>query len=64
MYQNEVLNAMVPYISNWERVRQLPTLCVLFLSLLVAEITQPTVKFGMKMITPNKYFVRSQICLM
>ena len=53
MYQNEVLNAMVRYINNWECVRQLPTLFVLFLSLLLAEITQPTVKFGMKMITPN-----------
>jgi len=30
-----------------------PLYFVLFLSLLVAEITQPTVKFGMKVITPN-----------
>jgi hypothetical protein len=52
VYQNDILDAMIPYISNWEQV-SFPLYFVPFLSLLVADPIQPTVKFGMKVITPN-----------
>jgi len=45
-------NAMISYISNSEHV-SFPLYFLPFLSLLVAELTRPTVKFGLKVIAPN-----------